>query len=149
MEYKNNVFVVGSPWVIDDNDSTSIRVNVFFKENNAPIMNRIGEELVTMFETFNISVFTNTLVSEIVTHINYETFKCGLIIDLNIPKNVEISINTLDMIQEAISAIIKLAIDVQKTHDRRYGINKDLKVLKPSTPAKKEKCDQRCQRKRS
>ena len=94
-----------------------------------------------MFKTFNIVVNTQISVSEIVTMINYEIFKCGLMIQLDIPENVKINVNTLETIENSIPVIIKLAIDVQKIHDRRDAINKDLKVLKPSTSAKKEKCD--------
>lgn len=56
-------------------------------------------------------------------------------------KNVEINVNTLEAIQDAIPVIIKLAIDTQKIYERHDAIIKDLKVLKPSTSAKKEKCD--------
>ena len=137
MEYKNITFVIGFPVVVDN----QITVNCFFKENNPPIINRTGGELADMFGMLNISVRTRTFVSEIVTMINYEVFKCGISITLNIPKNVEIDVLILETIQNAIPTIIKLAIDAQKIHDRRYAINKDLKVLKPSTSTKKEKCD--------
>lgn len=137
MEYKNITFAIGFPVVVDN----QIAVNCFFKENNPPIINRTGGELADMFGMLNISVRTRTFVSEIVTMINYEVFKCGISIALNIPKNVEINVLTLETIQNAIPTIIKLAIDAQKIHDRRYAINKDLKVLKPSTSTKKEKCD--------
>ena len=141
MEYKNNVFVIGSPMVIDRKAYKTVIVHVFFKENWPLIMDQIIEELTMMFKTFNIVVGTQISVSEIVTMINYEIFKCGLIIQLDIPENVKINVNTLETIENSIPVIIKLAIDVQKIHDRRDAINKDLKVLKPSTPAKKEKCD--------
>ena len=141
MEYKNNVFVIGSPMVIDRKTYKTVIVHVFFKENWPLIMDQIIEELTAMFKTFNIVVGTQISVSEIVTMINYEIFKCGLIIQLDIPENVKINVNTLETIENSIPVIIKLAIDVQKIHDRRDAINKDLKVLKPSTPAKKEKCD--------
>ena len=141
MEYKNNVFVIGSPMVIDRKAYKTVIVHVFFKENWPLIMDQIIEELTAMFKTFNIVVGTQISVSEIVTMINYEVFKCGLIIQLDIPENVKINVNTLETIENSIPVIIKLAIDVQKIHDRRDAINKDLKVLKPSTPAKKEKCN--------
>lgn len=141
MEYKNNVFVIGSPMVIDRKAYKTIIVHVFFKENWPLIMDQIIEELTVMFKTFNIVVGTQISVSEIVTMINYEVFKCGLIIQLDIPENVKINVNTLETIENSIPVIIKLAIDVQKIHDRRDAINKDLKVLKPSTSAKKEKCN--------
>ena len=137
MEYKNITFVIGFPVVVDN----QITVNCFFKENNPPIINRICVELIDMFGIFNISVRARTFVSKIITMINCEVFKCGISIALDIPENVEIDVLTLETIQNAIPTIIKLAIDVQKIHDRRYAINKDLKVLKPSTSAKKEKCD--------
>lgn len=139
MEYKNNVFVIGSPMVIDRKAYKTVIVHVFFKENWPLIMDQIIEELTIMFKTFNIVVGTQISVSEIVTMINYEIFKCGLMIQLDIPENVKINVNTLETIENSIPVIIKLAIDVQKIHDRRDAINKDLKVLKPSTPAKKEK----------
>lgn len=104
-------------------------------------MDQIIEELTMMFKTFNIVVSTQISVSEIVTMINYEIFKCGLIIQLDIPENIEINVNTLEAIQDAIPVIIKLAIDTQKIYERHDAIYKDLKMLKPSTPAKKEKCD--------
>ena len=141
MEYKNNVFVIGSPMVIDRKTYKTVIVHVFFKENWPLIMDQIIEELTAMFKTFNIVVGTQISVSEIVTMINYEIFKCGLIIQLDIPENVKINVNTLETIENSIPVIIKLAIDVQKIHDRRDAISKDLKMLKPSTPAKKEKCD--------
>lgn len=141
MEYKNNVFVIGSPMVIDRKAYKTIIVHVFFKENWPLIMSQIIEELTMMFKTFNIVVGTQISVSEIVTMINYEIFKCGLMIQLDIPENVKINVNTLETIENSIPVIIKLAIDVQKIHDRRDAINKDLKVLKPSTSAKKEKCN--------
>ena len=141
MEYKNNVFVIGSPMVIDRKAYKTVIMHVFFKENWPLIMDQIIEELTVMFKTFNIVVSTQISVSEIVTMINYEVFKCGLIIQLDIPENVKINVNTLETIENSIPVIIKLAIDVQKIHDRRDAINKDLKVLKSSTSAKKEKCD--------
>lgn len=141
MEYKNNVFVIGSPMVIDRKAYKTVIVHVFFKENWPLTMDQIIEELAAMFKTFNIVVGTQISVSEIVTMINYEIFKCGLMIQLDIPENVKINVNTLETIENSIPVIIKLAIDIQKIHDRRDAINKDLKVLKPSTPAKKEKCD--------
>lgn len=141
MEYKNNVFVIGSPMVIDRKAYKTIIVHVFFKENWPLIMDQIIEELTMMFKTFNIVVGTQISVSEIVTMINYEIFKCGLMIQLDIPENVKINVNTLETIENSIPVIIKLAIDVQKIHDRRDAINKDLKVLKSSTSAKKEKCN--------
>ena len=141
MEYKNNVFVIGSPMVIDRKAYKTVIVHVFFKENWPLIMDQIIEELTAMFKTFNIVVGTQISVSEIVTMINYEIFKCGLMIQLDIPENVKINVNTLETIENSIPVIIKLAIDVQKIHDRRDAINKDLKVLKPSTSAKKEKCN--------
>lgn len=137
MEYKNITFVIGFPVVVDN----QITVNCFFKENNPPIINRTVGELADMFGIFNISVRTRIFVSEIVTMINYKVFKCGISIALDIPENVEIDVHTLEAIQNAIPTIIKLAIDAQKIHDRRYAINKDLKVLKPSTSTKKEKYD--------
>lgn len=139
MEYKNNVFVIGSPMVIDRKAYKTVIMHVFFKENWPLIMDQIIEELTVMFKTFNIVVSTQISVSEIVTMINYEIFKCGLMIQLDIPENVKINVNTLETIENSIPVIIKLAIDVQKIHDRRDAINKDLKVLKPSTSAKKEK----------
>lgn len=141
MEYKNNTFVIGSPMVIDRKAYKTVIMHVFFKENWPLIIDQIIEELTAMFKTFNIVVGTQISVSEIVTMINYEVFKCGLIIQLDIPENVKINVNTLETVENSIPVIIKLAIDVQKIHDRRDAINKDLKVLKPSTPAKKEKCD--------
>lgn len=141
MEYKNNTFVIGFPMVIDRKAYKTVIVHVFFKENWPLIMDQIIEELTAMFKTFNIVVSTQISVSEIVTMINYEIFKCGLMIQLDIPENVKINVNTLETIENSIPVIIKLAIDVQKIHDRRDAINKDLKMLKPSTPAKKEKCD--------
>ncbi len=141
MEYKNNTFVTGSPIVIDRKAYKTVIMHVFFKENWPLIIDQIIEELTAMFKTFNIVVGTQISVSEIVTMINYEVFKCGLIIQLDIPENVKINVNTLETVENSIPVIIKLAIDVQKIHDRRDAINKDLKVLKPSTPAKKEKCD--------
>lgn len=141
MEYKNNVFVIGSPMVIDRKAYKTVIMHVFFKENWPLIMDQIIEELTVMFKTFNIVVSTQISVSEIITMINYEVFKCGLIIQLDIPENVKINVNTLETIENSIPVIIKLAIDVQKIHDRRDAINKDFKVLKPSTPAKKEKCN--------
>ena len=141
MEYKNNVFVIGSPMVIDRKAYKTVIVHVFFKENWPLTMDQIIEELTAIFKTFNIVVGTQISVSEIVTMINYEIFKCGLMIQLDIPENVKINVNTLETIENSIPVIIKLAVDVQKIHDRRDAINKDLKVLKPSTSAKKEKCD--------
>ena len=141
MEYKNNTFVIGSPMVIDRKAYKTVIMHVFFKENWPLIMDQIIEELTAMFKTFNIVVGTQISVSEIVTMINYEIFKCGLMIQLDIPENVKINVNTLETIENSIPVIIKLAIDVQKIHDRRDAINKDLKVLKSSTSAKKEKCD--------
>lgn len=141
MEYKNNTFVTGSPIVIDRKAYKTVIMHVFFKENWPLIIDQIIEELTAMFKTFNIVVGTQISVSEIVTMINYEVFKCGLIIQLDIPENIKINVNTLETVENSIPVIIKLAIDVQKIHDRRDAINKDLKVLKPSTPAKKEKCD--------
>ena len=141
MEYKNNTFVTGSPMIIDRKAYKTVIIHVFFKENRPLTMDQIIEELTAMFKTFNIVVGTQISVSEIVTMINYEIFKCGLMIQLDIPENVKINVNTLETIENSIPVIIKLAIDVQKIHDRRDAINKDLKVLKPSTPAKKEKCD--------
>lgn len=141
MEYKNNTFVTGFPIVIDRKAYKTVIMHVFFKENWPLIIDQIIEELTAMFKTFNIVVGTQISVSEIVTMINYEVFKCGLIIQLDIPENVKTNVNTLETIENSIPVIIKLTIDVQKIHDRRDAINKDLKVLKPSTPAKKEKCD--------
>lgn len=141
MEYKNNTFVTGAPMVIDRKAYKTVIMHVFFKENWPLIMDQIIEELTAMFKTFNIVVGTQISVSEIVTMINYEVFKCGLMIQLDIPENVKINVNTLETIENSIPVIIKLAVDVQKIHDRRDAINKDLKVLKPSTSAKKEKCD--------
>lgn len=139
MEYKNITFVTGSPMVIDRKAYKTVIMHVFFKENCPLIISQIVEELTTMFKTFNIVASVKTSVSEIVTMINYEVFKCGLIIQLDIPENVKICVNTLETVQDVIPVIIKLAIDVQKIHDRRDAINKDLKVLKPSTSAKEEK----------
>lgn len=127
--------------VIDRKAYKTVIMHVFFKENWPLIIDQIIEELTAMFKTFNIVVGTQISVSEIVTMINYEVFKCGLIIQLDIPENVKINVNTLETVENSIPVIIKLAIDVQKIHDRRDAINKDLKVLKPSTSAKKEKCD--------
>ena len=141
MEYKNNVFVIGFPMVVNCADLKSVIMHVFFKENNSRITDRIVKELIETFENFNISVSVQSSVLEIVTMINYEIFKCGLIIQLDLPENVEINVNTLEAIQDAIPVIIKLAIDTQKIYERHDAIYKDLKVLKPSTPAKKEKCD--------
>ena len=141
MEYKIVTFITGFPMVIDRKAYKTVIMHVFFKENWPLIIDQIIEELTAMFKTFNIVVGTQISVSEIVTMINYEVFKCGLIIQLDIPENVKICVNTLETIQDVIPVIIKLAIDVQKIHDRRYAINKDLKVLKPSTSTKKEKCD--------
>ena len=141
MEYKNNTFVTGFPIVIDRKAYKTVIMHVFFKENWPLIIDQIIEELTAMFKTFNIVVGTQISVSEIVTMINYEIFKCGLIIQLDIPENVKINVNTLETVENSIPVIIKLAIDVQKIHDRRDAINKDLKVLKPSTSAKEEKCD--------
>lgn len=139
MEYKNNTFVTGSPIVIDRKAYKTVIMHVFFKENWPLIIDQIIEELTAMFKTFNIVVGTQISVSEIVTMINYEVFKCGLIIQLDIPENVKINVNTLETVENSIPVIIKLAIDVQKIHDRRNAINKDLKMLKPSTSAKEEK----------
>lgn len=133
--------MTGFPMVIDHKDFKSVVMHVFFKESCPLIMNQITEELTMMFKGFNVVVDTQTFVSEIVTMINYEVFKCGLIIRLDIPENVKINVNTFETIQDAIPVIIKLAIDTQKIHDRRDAINKDFKVLKPSTSAKKEKCN--------
>lgn len=141
MEYKNNTFVTGSPMVIDRKAYKTVIMHVFFKENWPLIIDQIIEELTAMFKTFNIVVSTQISVSEIVTMINYEVFKCGLIIQLDIPENVKINVNTLETIENSIPVIIKLAIDTQKIYERHDAINKDLKVLKPSTSAKKEKCD--------
>lgn len=141
MEYKNNTFVIGSPMVIDRKAYKTVIIHVFFKENWPLIMDQIIEELTAMFKTFNIVVGIQISVSEIVTMINYEIFKCGLMIQLDIPENVKINVNTLETIENSIPVIIKLAVDVQKIHDRRDAINKDLKVLKSSTSAKKEKCN--------
>lgn len=141
MEYKNITFVTGFPIVVNYADLKSVIMHVFFKENNSRITDRIVKELIEMFENFNISVSVQSSVLEIVTMINYEIFKCGLIIQLDLPENVEINVNTLEAIQDAIPVIIKLAIDTQKIYERHDAIYKDLKVLKPSTPAKKEKCD--------
>ena len=127
--------------VIDRKAYKTAIIHVFFKENWPLIIDQIIEELTAMFKTFNIVVGTQISVSEIVTMINYEVFKCGLIIQLDILENVKINVNTLETIENSIPVIIKLAIDVQKIHDRRDAINKDFKVLKPSTSAKKEKCD--------
>lgn len=141
MEYKNITFVTGFPIVVNYADLKSVIMHVFFKENNSRITDRIVKELIETFENFNISVSVQSSVLEIVTMINYEIFKCGLIIQLDLPKNVEINVNTLEAIQDAIPVIIKLAIDTQKIYERHDAIYKDLKVLKPSTSAKKEKCD--------
>lgn len=141
MEYKNITFVTGVPMVVVNKSSKSVIMHVFFKEDNSLILNQIVEDLTDMFKGFNVSVYTKTSVAEIITMINYEVFKCGMIIELYVPNSVEINVNTLETMQDAIPVIIKLAIDVQKTHDRRDAINKDLKVLKPSTSAKEEKCD--------
>ena len=141
MEYKNITFVTGFPIVVNYVDLKSVIMHVFFKENNSRITDRIVKELIETFENFNISVSVQSSVLEIVTMINYEIFKCGLIIQLDLPENVEINVNTLEAIQDAIPVIIKLAIDTQKIYERHDAIYKDLKVLKPSTPAKKEKCD--------
>lgn len=141
MEYKNITFVTGFPIVVNYADLKSVIMHVFFKENNSRITDRIVKELIETFENFNISVSVQSSVLEIVTMINYEIFKCGLIIQLDLPENVEINVNTLETIQGAIPVIIKLAIDTQKIYERHDAIYKDLKVLKPSTPAKKEKCD--------
>lgn len=127
--------------VIERKAYKTVIMHVFFKENWPLIMDQIIEELTAMFKIFNIVVGTQISVSEIVTTINYEIFKCGLIIQLDIPENVKINVNTLETIENSIPVIIKLAVDVQKIHDRRDAINKDLKVLKSSTSAKKEKCD--------
>lgn len=141
MEYKNITFVTGFPIVVNCADLKSVIMHVFFKENNSRITDRIVKELIETFENFNISASVQSSVLEIVTMINYEIFKCGLIIQLDLPENVEINVNTLEAIQDAIPVIIKLAIDTQKIYERHDAIYKDLKVLKPSTPAKKEKCD--------
>lgn len=141
MEYKNITFVTGFPIVVNYADLKSVIMHVFFKENNSRITDRIVKELIETFENFNISVSVQSSVLEIVTMINYEIFKCGLIIQLDLPENVEINVNTLEAIQDAIPVIIKLAVDTQKIYERHDAIYKDLKVLKPSTPAKKEKCD--------
>lgn len=141
MEYKNITFVTGFPIVVNYADLKSVIMHVFFKENNSRITDRIVKELIETFENFNISVSVQSSVLEIVTMINYEIFKCGLIIQLDLPENVEINVNTLEAIQDAIPVIIKLAIDTQKIYERHDAIYKDLKVLKPSTPAKKEKCN--------
>lgn len=141
MEYKNITFVTGFPIVVNYADLKSVIMHVFFKENNSRITDRIVKELIETFENFNISVSVQSSVLEIVTMINYEIFKCGLIIQLDLPENVEINVNTLETIQDAIPVIIKLAIDTQKIYERHDAIYKDLKVLKPSTPAKKEKCN--------
>lgn len=141
MEYKNITFVTGFPIVVNYADLKSVIMHVFFKENNSRITDRIVKELIETFENFNISVSVQSSVLEIVTMINYEIFKCGLIIQLDLPENVEINVNTLETIQDAIPVIIKLAIDTQKIYERHDAIYKDLKVLKPSTSAKKEKCD--------
>nr|DAG90020.1 MAG TPA: hypothetical protein [Crassvirales sp.] len=141
MEYKNITFVTGFPIVVNYAELKSIIMHVFFKENNSRITDRIVKKLIEIFENFNISVSVQSSVLEIVTMINYEIFKCGLIIQLDLPENVEININTLEAIQDAIPVIIKLAIDTQKIYERHDAINKDLKVLKSSTSAKKEKCD--------
>lgn len=141
MEYKNITFVTGFPIVVNYADLKSVIMHVFFKENNSRITDRIVKELIETFENFNISVSVQSSVLEIVTMINYEIFKCGLIIQLDLPENVEINVNTLEAIQDAIPVIIKLAIDTQKIYERHDAIYKDLKMLKPSTPAKKEKCD--------
>lgn len=141
MEYKNITFVTGFPIVVNYADLKSVIMHVFFKENNSRITDRIVKELIETFENFNISASVQSSVLEIVTMINYEIFKCGLIIQLDLPENVEINVNTLEAIQDAIPVIIKLAIDTQKIYERHDAIYKDLKVLKPSTPAKKEKCD--------
>lgn len=127
--------------VIDRKAYKTVIMHVFFKENWPLIIDQIIEELTAMFKTFNIVVSTQISVSEIVTMINYEVFKCGLIIQLDIPENVKINVNTLETIENSIPVIIKLAIDTQKIYERHDAINKDLKVLKPSTSAKKEKCD--------
>lgn len=141
MEYKNITFVTEFPIVVNYADLKSVIMHVFFKENNSRITDRIVKELIEIFENFNISASVQSSVLEIVTMINYEIFKCGLIIQLDLPKNVEINVNTLEAIQDAIPVIIKLAIDTQKIYERHDAIIKDLKVLKPSTSAKKEKCD--------
>lgn len=141
MEYKNIIFVTGFPIVVNYADLKSVIMHVFFKENNSRITDRIVKELIETFENFNISASVQSSVLEIVTMINYEIFKCGLIIQLDLPENVEINVNTLEAIQDAIPVIIKLAIDTQKIYERHDAIYKDLKVLKPNTPAKKEKCD--------
>lgn len=127
--------------VIDRKAYKTTIIHVFFKENCPLIISQIVEELTTMFKTFNIVASIQTSVSEIVTMINYEIFKCGLIIQLDIPENVEICVNTLEAIQDTIPVIIKLAIDTQKIYERHDAIVKDLKVLKSSTSAKEEKCD--------
>ena len=141
MEYKNITFVTGFPIVVNYADLKSVIMHVFFKENNSRITDRIVKELIEIFENFNISASVQSSVLEIVTMINHEIFKCGLIIQLDLPKNVEINVNTLGTIQDAIPVIIKLAIDTQKIYEKHDAIIKDLKVLKPSTSAKKEKCD--------
>ena len=111
MDYKNFTFVSGFTIVVNYADLKSVIMHVFFKENNSRITDRIVKELIEMFENFNISVTVQSSVLEIVTMINYEIFKCGLIIQLDLPENVEININTLEAIQDAIPVIIKLAID--------------------------------------
>lgn len=141
MEYKNITFATGFPMIIDRKAYKTVIVHAFFKENRQLIINQIVEELTTMFKSFNIVVGTQISVSKIVAAFDHEIFKCGLIIQLDIPENVEINVLTLETIEDTIPVIIKLAVDVQKIHDRRDAINKDLKVLKPSTSAKKEKCD--------
>ena len=138
MEYKNNVFVIGSPMVIDRKAYKTVIVHVFFKENWPLIMDQIIEELTAMFKTFNIVVGTQISVSEIVTMINYEIFKCGLMIQLDIPENVKINVNTLETIENSIPVIIKLAIDVQKFTTDAMQSTKTLKCLNQVHPPRKK-----------
>lgn len=79
---QNITFVTGFPIVVNYADLKSVIMHVFFKENNSRITDRIVKELIEMFENFNISASVQSSVLEIVTMINYEIFRCGLIIQL-------------------------------------------------------------------
>ena len=124
--------------VIDRKAYKTVIVHVFFKENWPLIMDQIIEELTAMFKTFNIVVGTQISVSEIVTMINYEIFKCGLMIQLDIPENVKINVNTLETIENSIPVIIKLAIDVQKFTTDAMQSTKTLKCLNQVHPPRKK-----------
>ena len=138
MEYKNITFVTGFPMVVVNKSSKSVIMHVFFKEDNSLILNQIVEDLTDIFKGFNVSVYTKTSVAEIITMINYEVFKCGMIIELYVPNSVEINVNTLETMQNAIPVIIKLAKTYKKLMTDAMQSTKTLKCLNQVHPPRKK-----------